>query len=167
LNPHRKVPVLIDDDVVVYDSTQIAEYLEDRYPQPPLFPASIAERVRCRRQEAAADEIWFPLVWDLIDTRFYPSDGAADARATAADDGLKRLYEKLERDLEGRDFYCDGFSVADIGTAVFVFAASTLGAPPPDALANVKAWMDRIQLRPAVAAVMADLTEAAASAMAA
>ena len=66
LNPKRQVPILVDGDVVVYDSTLIAEYLEDRYPEPRLFPTSPAERARCRQQEAAADEIWFPHLWTLI-----------------------------------------------------------------------------------------------------
>ena len=38
LNPKRQVPVLVDGDVVVYDSTQIFEYLEERHPEPPLYP---------------------------------------------------------------------------------------------------------------------------------
>jgi glutathione S-transferase len=40
LNPYGKVPVLVDDDTVVYDSTVINEYLEDEYPIPALLRAS-------------------------------------------------------------------------------------------------------------------------------
>lgn len=169
LNPNRKVPVLVDGEITVYDSTLIAEYVEEKYPDPALFPKSIAERARCRRQEADCDEIWFPLVWDLIDTRFYPSSGGreTEGRAEAAVLGMAELYSKLDQELAGRDYYCAAFSVADIATAVFTFAASTLGAAPPESLKNVQAWMTRVQRRPTVASVMADLTEAAASAMAA
>ncbi len=169
LNPNRKVPVLIDGDITVYDSTQIAEYLEERYPRPALFPQGIAERALCRRQEADADDLWFPLVWEMIETRFYPNPGDAEieSRASEAQRGLGELYAKLEGDLAGRDFVCEVFSVADIATAVFVFAASTLGAGPPETAPNVQAWLDRVQSRPSVAQVMAELTEAAASAMAA
>ena len=39
VSPHGQVPVLIDGDVTVFDSTVICEYLEDRYPKPPLLPA--------------------------------------------------------------------------------------------------------------------------------
>ena len=39
VSPHGQVPVLIDGDVAVFDSTVICEYLEDRYPKPPLLPA--------------------------------------------------------------------------------------------------------------------------------
>ena len=46
LNPKRQVPILVDGDVVVCDSTLIFEYLEDRFPDPPLFPAGAAKRAR-------------------------------------------------------------------------------------------------------------------------
>ena len=60
LNPKRQVPVLVDGDVVVCDSTLIFEYLEDRYPEPRLLPAGVAQRARCRQQEWAADEVGSP-----------------------------------------------------------------------------------------------------------
>jgi glutathione S-transferase len=48
LNPFGRVPVLIDEDTTVYDSTIIAEYLEDEYPEPPLLPAVGASALRAR-----------------------------------------------------------------------------------------------------------------------
>jgi len=71
LNPKRQVPVLVDGDVAIYDSTIIFEYLEDRYPEPALYPRDPARKARCRVLEAAADEILFPPVWDLIREVFY------------------------------------------------------------------------------------------------
>ncbi len=56
-NPKAQVPVLIDGDVTLYDSTVIAEYLEDKYPSPPLFPRATEARARCRLLELEADEI--------------------------------------------------------------------------------------------------------------
>src|SRR5260370_713791 len=38
LNPYGKVPVLVDEDTVVYDSTIINEYIDDEYPDPPMLP---------------------------------------------------------------------------------------------------------------------------------
>ena len=61
LNPKQQVPVLVDGEVAIYDSTIIFEYLEDRHPSPPLYPREPGQRARCRVLEAAADEILFPL----------------------------------------------------------------------------------------------------------
>src|SRR5437870_8746352 len=56
INPKRQVPVLIDDALEIFDSTQIFEYLEDRFPAPPLWPAAPAERARARLLELKSDE---------------------------------------------------------------------------------------------------------------
>ncbi|HEX9813177.1 MAG TPA: glutathione S-transferase family protein [Burkholderiales bacterium] len=58
LNPRRKVPVVVDGDVVVYESAAIVEYLEDRFPppSPPLLPAAVGERAIARRLIREIDE---------------------------------------------------------------------------------------------------------------
>jgi glutathione S-transferase len=164
LNPKKQVPILVDGDVVVYDSTLIAEYLEDRYPEPRLFPAGTAERARCRQQEAAADEIWFPHLWSLIRAGVYRAEDAA-ASVGEAVEALMALYRGFDRGLAGREYWCDDFSVADVGTVVFVVAASTLGAPLPGDLARMRIWRDRVTARPAVRAVLDDMNQAAARAL--
>jgi glutathione S-transferase len=154
LNPKRQVPVLVDGDVVVYDSTIVLEYLEDRYPDPPLYPRDAIARARCRQLEAAADEIWFPPIWDLIEGVFYAAArGMGDpvrAGIDAARAAIARHYDALDKELAGGEFLCGAFSVADIGTFIMVNAATTLGAAPGDAHANVHAWLARTRARPAV-----------------
>jgi glutathione S-transferase len=160
LNPKAQVPVLVDGDVVVYDSTLIFEYLEDRYPEPRLYPADAGERARCRQQEAAADEIWFPQLWKLIEARIY--GGGSEETVAEAGRALRDLYRGFDRALEGRDHYCGVYSVADVGTFVFVTTASTLGAPLPPGLGHMSAWLARVAGRPAVRSVMDDMNAAAA-----
>jgi glutathione S-transferase len=151
LNPKAQVPVLVDGEVAVYDSTLIFEYLEERYPNPPLYPRDVAERVRCRRLEAAADEILFPPIWNLIDGGFYPAAGGGrdEERLAAARTALEAQYTLLEKELTGRVWLCDRFSVADIATFVMVRAASGLGAAPSVAHAALREWLARTLARPA------------------
>jgi glutathione S-transferase len=151
-NPKRQVPVLVDGDVVVYDSTIILEYLEDRYPDPPLHPRDAIARARCRQLEAAADEIWFPSIWDLIESVFYAaSDGRRDpGRADRAREVLANRYDALDKELAGREFLCGAWSAADIGMFIMVNAAAALGAPPGEAHARVRDWRQRALARPAV-----------------
>src|SRR3954468_13019986 len=54
-NPRQEVPALVDGDVTVFDSTVILEYVEDRWPTPPLLPATPAERARVRMLEEVCD----------------------------------------------------------------------------------------------------------------
>src|SRR6202166_1954916 len=68
LNPFARVPVLVDDDTTVYDSTVINEYIEDEYPEPPVLPAigSSAMRARARLFEDFADTSFTPQVGQLM-----------------------------------------------------------------------------------------------------
>jgi glutathione S-transferase len=159
LNPKGQVPVLVDGDLVVYDSTLIFEYLEDRYPDPPLYPRDVAGRARCRQLEAAADEILFPHVWSLIDGSFYPASagGRDEARLAEAREGIAGFAAAREADLVGRAWLCGTFSVADIATFVMLHAAATLGAPIREQHAKLCAWRERALARPAIAKEVAEL----------
>jgi glutathione S-transferase len=154
LNPKAEVPVLVDGDTSVYDSTLILQYLEDAYPEPALYPRSSSARARCRQLEAAADELLFPRVWDLIEEVFYPaSDDSRDPeRAGAAHAGLAQLASQLEKDFGAGPWLCgEAFSVADLALFVFFHAAATLGAPLPEACTSLRTWFERTAARPSVA----------------
>ena len=160
-NPNRTVPVLVDDDVSIYDSTVILEYLEDRYPKPALYPADSTDRARCRQLERFADENIFPGVWDLIENTLYPptESGRDPERAARARGDLTARFETIDAELGDRNFLCGGdFSVADIGVFVMVNAAATLGWAPDAALSAITAWNARVRERPVVANEMAEMT---------
>src|SRR5881628_3227997 len=55
LSPLRRIPVLIDDQVTLSDSSVICQYLEDRYPEPSLYPRDVGARARARWFEEFAD----------------------------------------------------------------------------------------------------------------
>jgi len=159
LNPKKQVPVLVDGDLAVYDSTLIFEYLEDRHPEPSLYPRDAAGRAHCRQLEAAADEILFPHVWMLIDRGFYPAgpggrDEAALAGARAA---IGRYCDEREKELGDRAWLCGDFSVADIANFVFLNAAATLGARLRPERARLADWFERTGARPAVAREVAEM----------
>ena len=164
LNPKGQVPILVDGDVVVYDSTLIAEYLEERVPEPRLFPKDRAHRARCRQQEAAADEIWFPHVWKLIEARVYGTGVPGEAESATV--ALQELYAAFDAGLAAGPWYCGDFSVADIGSFVVCHAAATLGAPVPAGLRRMGAWRDQMLARPPVAKVIGEMNAFAAKALA-
>ena len=66
ISPLRRIPVLIDGDLVLSDSSVICQYIEDKQPEPALFPADIRDRARARWLEEFADTrmgdvfIWRP-----------------------------------------------------------------------------------------------------------
>ena len=54
INPHGKVPVLIDGDLILWEASTIVEYLEERYPEHPVLPSDIKDRAIARRLSAEA-----------------------------------------------------------------------------------------------------------------
>src|SRR5436189_2813024 len=67
LSPLRRIPVLIDGDVVLCDSSVICAYLEEAYPLPPLLPADPRDRARARWLEEYADTRLGDLfIWGLF-----------------------------------------------------------------------------------------------------
>ena len=85
INPKGQVPVLIDDDVELYDSTQIFEYLEDIAPEPALWPQDVKARARARQLEHASDEVFFPHIIRLMGVQDdLNGDIARTARSGAA-----------------------------------------------------------------------------------
>ena len=165
VSPHGRVPVLIDGNVVVYDSTVICEYLEDRYPEPPLLPADAVGRARCRQLEDEADASMAGDMTALVQELFTKTDDATRdmARAAAAMEGLKRRWDALDKELAGREYLCDRFSVADIATFMVVGFATTLGSAPEDRHANLRAWVDRVRARPTVGGEFDAMMQAAAT----
>jgi glutathione S-transferase len=164
LNPKRQVPVLVDGDLALYDSTLILEYLEDRRPTPPLLPADPADRARCRQLEAAADEILFPRVFELIQEVFYKPEAERDgSRIASARAAIADHYAGLERGLDGASYLGGDFSIADIGYFMTVTFAANLGAPPSDGQPKLRAWYERVLERPAVGRELARLLAASQS----
>ena len=84
VNPKRQVPVLIDGDVELFDSTLIFEFLEDAYPEPALWPDGAAARARARLLELKSDDIIFMNIARLFGLEDKPDDPVAvEARAKA------------------------------------------------------------------------------------
>jgi glutathione S-transferase len=162
INPKAQVPVLVDGDLEIYDSTIILEYLEDLHPEPPLYPRDVKERARCRLLEAAADEILFPHVLELIREVFYKPDAATrdKAKIEAATNAIREQYRDLDKRLAGREYFSAGFTVADIAYFLVLMFAANLGVGVDPALKNLSAWLDRVARRPSVASEVAYMLEA-------
>ena len=160
VNPvKQQVPVLVDDEVALFDSTQIFEYLEDRYPSPTLWPGDIAARARARQLEQKSDEVFFPNVIKL----FGLQDAMQSAPAVAACAACARFYEELEELLATREFLAGGYSFADIAFYMAHVFADRKGAGMTGATPRLVAWRDQVGNRPAVRAVVDPMMQFLAS----
>lgn len=164
-NPKGQVPVLIDGDLTLFDSTVIFEYLEDAYPTPPLYPAGAEARARCRLIELSADEILLPLVRNLMFRNAPPDPDPARQRlresdAERAEAAIATYYGELEMTLGGRDYFCGDFSVADIAMFMTVLFVLRLRGPRFTGFPVLAAWYARIGARPSAAKAAAEIAAA-------
>jgi glutathione S-transferase len=148
VNPKRQVPVLIQGDLEIFDSTQIFEYLEDLRPDKPLWPTDIAGRARARLLELKSDEVYFPHIIRLMGLQGSPDDVAA-VTARAA-----RYYEEMDPLVSGAEYLAGTYSFADIAFYLAQVFGARMGAPITAASPNLLRWRDRITNRPAVRSVV-------------
>jgi glutathione S-transferase len=165
INPKGQVPVLVDGDVSLYDSTVIIEYLDDAYPQSPLFPASSADRARCRLLDVFADEVMLlPLRALMHRTGPRPTDPQAwlALEAAAEDAGLvlARYLAELDQRLGSAAYFCGKLSAADISVFMAVLFSQRLGGPPIKGYAALWKWYQNLCARPAFATVLAEIKAA-------
>lgn len=154
LNPYGKVPVLVDDETVVYDSTIINEYLEDEYPIPSLMPApeDSAGRARVRLLEDYCDNSFIPPTTVLLAQALKPEGERDEQRVEQARDELRRCLYFLREHLDGKQFLAgDQFTLADAAFAPRMMVLGRLGFEFEPALAPVQQWLDRVRTRPSVA----------------
>src|ERR1700760_3425388 len=65
LNPYHSVPTLVDRDLVLYDSRVIIEYLDERFPHPPLMPVDPVTRAQFRLALYRIERDWYALVQQI------------------------------------------------------------------------------------------------------
>jgi glutathione S-transferase len=153
VNPKRQVPVLLDGDVEIFDSTQIFEYLEDRWPNPPLWPLSPAERAQARRLEHCSDEVFFPHVIRLMGLRGKP-DPVDSPEWIQARSGIENYYARMELFLKDRSYLAGIATYADIAFYMAQFFAARHTVPMTGEYPNLLAWRKRMAERPAVKPVI-------------
>jgi len=134
--------VLVDGDAVVYESAIINEYIEEKYPDVPLMPNDPLMRSRVR--------IWI----DFCNTRLQYAGGkiAHDYEVEKSREELKTHLETLDREMAGRDYIAEKYSLADITYIPFFVRKERYQAPIDATLPHLKAWMDRLLDRPLVQA---------------
>ncbi|MBL8381583.1 MAG: glutathione S-transferase family protein [Burkholderiales bacterium] len=125
VSPVRRVPVLIDDAVTLADSTVICEYLDERYPEPRLFPAGAALRARARWIEEYADtrmgEVFVWHLFNQVAIRRFVWGEAEDAPLLkrALEEEVPQVLDYLESQLPAAGWLFGDLCVADIAVASF------------------------------------------------
>ena len=130
ISPLRRIPVLIESDLVLNDSSVICQYLEDKQPEPALYPRDIVQRAKARWLEEYADtHLADVLIWRLfyqLAIRKYsfqePTDEAIVQHAREVQ--IPAALDYLETQLPAQGFIFGELSIADISLACYFRTAS-------------------------------------------
>lgn len=153
INPYGKVPALQDDGVTLYESTIIMEYLNDKYPHPPLLPLDPGQRARARVLMHYADNPYDSALATLVGEVFFKPKGQADQNVIAkAKQDLSACFERLERELGANEYLLGAFTLADIGYASWAPLFGPLQVEVSSQCPRVNAWLHRLKNRPSVQA---------------
>ena len=123
LNPKGVVPTLVDDGTVIVESTLINEYLDDKYPSPPLKPDAPAARVEMRKWTKFIDEELHPangaVVWPILSLARLRQQDPDQVRANLArHPDPKRVARQLQ-------IFDQGYAAPEVGAGLKVFVAAT------------------------------------------
>jgi glutathione S-transferase len=157
INPLQLLPVLVlDDGTRIAESIAICRYIEGIRPEPPLFGTTPLEQAQI--------EMWQRIVefqlYDAVRAVFrhlHPTMAGfevpqvaswGEANRSKAEDALALL----DRHLEGREYLCDAFSVADITGLITLDFMKPAKLALPETLRNVRAWHERLSARPSARA---------------
>ena len=125
LSPLRRIPVLIDDELVLTNSTVIAEYLDETYPDPPLLPEHPKERARARWLEEFADtRLGDVFIWGLFYPKFvhpivWKEPGDQERIDNSLSTEIPAALDYLECELPESGYLFGSIGLADIAIASF------------------------------------------------
>jgi glutathione S-transferase len=161
LSPLRRIPVLVDGDFSVGDSSVICAYLDEAYGGHPLFPADPKQRARARWFEEFADtRLGDLLIWSLfyqrVVRRLVWNEPADENRVRKTlDEDLPHALDFLERELPVDGFMFGDIGVADISIASFFRNGSYAGFDIDRARwPKAAAYVERTLADPCVAALL-------------
>ncbi len=148
-SPKGTVPAIIDGEIYLSEAFLINEYLDSKYPSPPLMPK---DEDRCREIREFVKTIDKGMVLNIgllvIECLLKPKpDQREDFKEKKRIEVVKTLAE-LDKKLEGKEYLFGDFSLADVAVTPHLAAFPMLGGAIPAELKNVHAWLKRIQNRP-------------------
>ncbi len=153
LNPYGRVPAIEDGDFVLYESSTILHYLEDKYPNIPLMPNNIQDKalvnlhMRLCDLEFANHTGFILKQVVLLPKEQWDLEGIRDAK-----EKISNHLEKLAKDVNGKSFLvADQFTLADVCYSTFVPYLTTIGINTPDELLP---WIKNISDRESVKSLL-------------
>ena len=150
INPYNSIPTLVDRDLVLYDSRVIVEYLDERFPHPPLMPVDPVSRARSRLALFRIENDWYSLLQAIQSN----DSRRADKARTSLRDSLVASAEVFA----AKPFFLsDEFTLVDASIAPILWRLEHYGIELPSEAEAVEAYGETIFERDAFRRSMTEL----------
>jgi glutathione S-transferase len=155
--PTSKIPLLMDGDRAVPETSIQIEYLDRHCPGPvPLLPADPDARLEARLWDRVFDSYVMTPMGAIVADRLRPRDERDPLAVEGSEKTLAMAYAMIERHMAGRTWAAgEAFSIADCAAMPSLFYASTL-VPIPEDHVNLAAYRERLIERPSAARVLSE-----------
>ncbi len=138
LNPYGSVPTLVDRDLVLYYARVIIEYLDERFPHPPLMPVDPVSRARARLALTRVEREWYPLADRITQAK---SGKDADAARNELRDSLSATADVFA----AKPFFLsEDFALVDCTILPILWRLPQLGVRLPPQATGVLDYADRL-----------------------
>lgn len=141
VNPYDASPTLVDRELMLYDSRIIMEYLDERFPHPPLLPVDPVSRARCRLALYRIEHDWYALLDKLVYSRTaHPDQVRKELRESICQ--VAPIVERMPY------FLNDEFTIVDCSIAPILWRLPVLGIDLPNQAKALNRYAERVFARP-------------------
>ncbi len=141
LNPYGTLPTLVDRELILYDAQVIIEYLDERYPHPPLMSVDPISKARSRQQLRQIETEWYPLVEVIV-----RNQNAEDVKR-ARRDLTERLIQMIPVFAHKPFFMSEDYTLVDASLAVLLWRLPSLGIELPKSAKAITDYSNRLMER--------------------
>ncbi|MFA5960011.1 MAG: glutathione S-transferase N-terminal domain-containing protein [Tatlockia sp.] len=147
LNPYGTLPTLIDRELVLYEARIIMEYLDERFPHPPLLPVYPVARAEARKMMHRIEQDWYYLL-----QRIKANQDAEEARQHLLDSlvSLEPVFA------DKTYFLSEEFSLLDCALAPLLWRLPQLGVEIPEKMIGIHTYMQRLFKRDSFQSSLSD-----------
>ena len=137
LNPYGSLPTLVDRELVLYNSRVIMEYLEERFPHPPLMPVGPVQRAQTRLALFQVEHDWYPLI-DIIETKGEKAVVKAKKDLTESITSVAEIFSAMPF------FLSQDFTLVDASVAPILWRLRHYGIELPKEANAINAYAERL-----------------------
>lgn len=137
INPYGSTPTLIDRELILFESRIIMEYLDERFPHPPLLPVYPVARAESRKMMYRIERDWYSLMKKI-------TSGETESMQQARQDLAESLFSLEPVFSSNPYFLSEEFSLVDCALAPLLWRLPMLGIKVPETNKSLREYMQRV-----------------------